>query len=625
MHQRQYTLGLDIGDATVVAAVRTGDDDDPGRSPQVFPGHPRHPLGRIGSASPLYRDGRQVDPADAVAALARQAADQAAPADDATFDWTVLTVPPSWGDHRRDLLVTALRAAGLDRFSLESSAVAVASHHRRLGTLPEGAPVVVVDVGASTVDTAVVRVHDDRVETVAMPPAPLGWGGRDLDDAVVELVSGCLAAEDGPAVSPSEVKRASVAAKEALSTDAVAEVVLARPGGSLCLRLVREDLEDLVAEPLQAVVAAVRRTIAEAGLEPAEVGAIVLSGGTAAVPLVAETLSAELDRPVVVDGEPALTAARGAAELAAVRPPTEDAAEPAAEPLAPAAPVTVRPARRRTTPTGPSAGGRPPARSGSRPPAPSPSPHTQRRVVRVGVVLSAFVAIVVGVAAAASLGWTGSPADRAASAGTAVPERTGAPDAGSAASDPGSGGLSPAAAEGRPGSGSGSGGGSGSGSGSGDRDDDATAGSAASGTSPSRASAAASTSRSGSSSSAATGTTAGTAGPRNAPASGAASSSAPAGSGSAAPAGQAAPNVPPSGPPTPADPPPADPSPVDPAPVDPAPSDPAPADPAPVDPAPADPASADPPPADPAPVEDPAPEPAPAPAPASPPAQAVAA
>lgn len=485
MAEGSYTLGIDIGDGTVVAAVRPADESRPAHAvpatglstgpagadgPADRPGLPV-PIGqalrRVGSPTPMYVAGRPVDPASVVASLAVQVIGLATLDEGTTAAWTVLTVPPSWGGHRRDLLADALRAAGVEHFSLESSSVAVARHHA--GVVPAAAPVLVVDLGASTVDTAVVRTTaDDRVETLAPPPAPLAWGGRDVDDAVVQLVQECLAVEDaagpdGPATTPAALKDACVAAKEALSTDTVAGVELAGADGPISLRLVREDLDELIAGPLEAVVATARRAVAEAELEVADLAAVVLAGGTAAVPLVAETLSAALDRPVVVAAEPALTAALGAAQLAGDRLVAETAAEPTehgaadADPVeatdeaaaVPAHPVrrgAARPAaasRKTPRPGTPPGAGRPPARSGTRPPVPTPDPQGRRHAARVGVVLSGFVAIVLGVAAAVSSTWSGG-AGADAPAVPAVAEQVGvAEDAGQEAA---SSGLSPAAA-----------------------------------------------------------------------------------------------------------------------------------------------------------------------------------
>lgn len=373
MRGRSYGLGIDVGDSTVVAAVCPPDDDGrPGEArllplgrgtaegsaalavvggrlsvlPPPGPGPAgglvEHVLQRVGAPTPLVGAGRGLSAAAAVAAIAARAHEVAARSEGHPAAWTVLTVPPSWGGHRRDLLAAALVAAGLPRSSVVSSAVAVV--RACAGALPAGSTVAVYDLGAGSLDTAVLRTTDDGdAEQLAVPPAPLAWGGRDLDDAVVGHVVGSLPGGAAP-THPAEraaLRRACVAAKEALSTETDVRVDVQVDGTPCTVRLVREDVEDLVADAVEDSVDVLRQALAAAGRTVEDLAAVVLAGGGTRVPLVAETLSAELGRPLVTDGEPALTAARGAAQLALARaaePAAEaapaDAAEPAAAPAA---------------------------------------------------------------------------------------------------------------------------------------------------------------------------------------------------------------------------------------------------------------------------------------------------
>ncbi|CCH85518.1 Putative heat shock protein Hsp70 [Modestobacter italicus] len=465
MREGSYTLGVDVGDETVTAAVcRCAPDDrrarplqlgpttaarpavavlgpdghlHPDDGPFPVPGHcAGHALRQVGAPAPIYLDSQPVQPADVVAALAAGAAEQALAQEGRPPAWTVLTVPPTWGGHRRELLSDALRDAGLERFSLESSAVTITRHHRGSDGLPADATLAVYDLGASTLDTAVVRTTAaDTIETLGAPLAPLPWGGRDLDDAVVDLVRSCLSSEvAGDTVAavgpPVEFRQNCVAAKEQLSRDTDTRLEVRSPGGPLSLRLVREDLDELIAGSVQASVGTVREAVAAAGLEVADLAAVVLAGGTAAVPLVAETLSAELGRPVVVDDEPALTAALGAAELAMDRVLAEEA-EPG--------------------PTAALALGRPPRpRGGLRPPVPAGTrrPGGHRVGQRLLVVLGASLALVVGLTALLAAGWTGGPAQPStgpAAAAAQPPDDLGAPAVDRAPGSPDA--LSPAAAD----------------------------------------------------------------------------------------------------------------------------------------------------------------------------------
>src|SRR3954454_8544891 len=303
-----YGLGIDIGSATVRAAACTPDDErlaEPLRLPALRDGDRLGAvLDRVGDPVPLYVDGHPGTAADAVAAVVAEVAERVTEHLGAPAAHTVVTVPPSWTEHRRSALADALHGTA----TLASSAVAVTRHGRATGTVPAAATVAVYDLGASTLDTAVVRADDGDIAHVAPPPAPLPWGGRDVDDAVVRHVRGFLP------TTPTALRSACVAAKEALSarTDVRVEV----GDGNRPIRLVREDLDELLTDAVAESVAALRAAVTGAGLDPGELDAIVLAGGSARLPAVAEALSAELGRPVLMTAAPELAAACGAAELA---------------------------------------------------------------------------------------------------------------------------------------------------------------------------------------------------------------------------------------------------------------------------------------------------------------------
>jgi len=281
-------------------------------------------VARVGDPVPVYAGGRALPAAELVAAAVEQVRELAAERAGRPDAWTVVTVPPSWAGHRCAALAHALTAAGVPRFSLVSSAVAAVSAHVAAGDLPAEPTVAVYDLGAGTLDTAVVGpTADQPLAHLAVPPAPLPWGGRDVDDAVVTHVLDCMGTPSGDAGA---LRAACVAAKEALSTATVVRVDLdGAADGSV--RLTREELDEALAGPARRSAGVLAATVAAAGLRPADLDAVVLAGGGVRVPLVAEVLSGELGRPLVVGDDPALTAALGAATLAAEAIALDTAAE----------------------------------------------------------------------------------------------------------------------------------------------------------------------------------------------------------------------------------------------------------------------------------------------------------
>ncbi|MGK5112612.1 Hsp70 family protein, partial [Geodermatophilus sp. CPCC 205506] len=316
MRNGEYGLGIDIGDGTVAVAVcEAGDGGGAEALPLGDPGC--RVMARVGAPVPVYDGDVPVAAEDLAAAAVQRARGVAAGRAGRPDSWTVVTVPPSWGGHRRAVLARALESAGVPRFSLVSGAVAAVQHHVSTGDLPAEPTVAVYDLGASSLDTAVVGpTPDEPLAHLAVPPAPLPWGGRDVDDLVLGLVrpyTDLPAGEPGTRDAARALRAACVAAKEALAAETAVDV----DGGSGPVRVTREELDELLAGPARASVAALAATVAAAGVDLHRLDAVVLAGGGGRLPLVAELLSGELDRPVVVGPDPALSAALGAAGLAA--------------------------------------------------------------------------------------------------------------------------------------------------------------------------------------------------------------------------------------------------------------------------------------------------------------------
>ncbi len=131
------------------------------------------------------------------------------------------------------------------------------------------------------------------------------------------------------------------AAKQRLSTQtdtAIAGEPAGLPGS---IRFTRQELDEILREPLAGMVAEVQNSLQRNGITPAELVAVASVGGMAAIPAITATLSEHLRVPIITTGQPGLSAAAGAA-LHAVRR-TVDAGPTAITP-APARPEPQRPA-----------------------------------------------------------------------------------------------------------------------------------------------------------------------------------------------------------------------------------------------------------------------------------------
>jgi YVTN family beta-propeller protein len=144
-----------------------------------------------------------------------------------------------------------------------------------------------------------------------------------------------------------------VRAKEALSTDAEAIVPVMLPGHQGDVRVTRTEFEGWIRPPLLETVEVLKRTIRSAGVDQADIGRVLLVGGSSRIPLVSELVGSTLGRPVALDAHPkhaiALGAALASPDAAGEMHAEEQAAPPVATepPAEPPRPAGDKPDRRR--------------------------------------------------------------------------------------------------------------------------------------------------------------------------------------------------------------------------------------------------------------------------------------
>src|SRR5262249_54973187 len=84
-----------------------------------------------------------------------------------------------------------------------------------------------------------------------------------------------------------------IQAKEALSVDTETTIPVFLPTGQLDVRLTRADFEDLVQAQIESTIGALTRTLESAKVEPGELSAVLLVGGSSRIPLVSRMVAAE--------------------------------------------------------------------------------------------------------------------------------------------------------------------------------------------------------------------------------------------------------------------------------------------------------------------------------------------
>lgn len=239
-------------------------------------------------------------------------------------DTVVLTCPANWGPYRRELMEQVGRIAGVGGVVICTEPSAAAVHFASTERVEVGDTIAVYDLGGGTFDAAVLR--KDGPADFALLGSPEGLehlGGLDFDAAVLQHVwrtVGDIDADpedEAVLAALSRLRRDCTEAKEALSVDTHVTIPVDLDAQHRTVRLSRDELEELVRPSLEETVAAVERALDSADLTAAELGSVLLVGGSARIPLVTELLTRRLGRPVAVSAQPKHGVALGAAMVGA--------------------------------------------------------------------------------------------------------------------------------------------------------------------------------------------------------------------------------------------------------------------------------------------------------------------
>jgi YVTN family beta-propeller protein len=298
----------------------------------------RELMSRLGDPAPVILGGQAYELTTVLGLLLHDVVQKVTTTQGESPDHIVLTHPASWGPFRCALFGETARQAGLAKPGLVTEPEAAVAHYTASRPLPDGETVAVYDLGADTISVTVLRKQSSGVQILGEP----------------------------------------------------ATFPLLQPTRGLNGRLA----QDMMRDPIKSPISALPQTLRSVQVEPAELSAVLLVGGSSHIPLIARTMSDELGYPAVVDSHPHHVVALGAARLAAQTAPRHRPADHppspspaisalrsrAAPPPAPEG-VTV-PAVTPVTPPRPAPA---PPRLPSPPPAPapppleSPPPHGRRR------------------------------------------------------------------------------------------------------------------------------------------------------------------------------------------------------------------------------------------------------
>ncbi|MEU8299740.1 Hsp70 family protein [Micromonospora sp. NPDC048909] len=279
--------------------------------PERFIPHPRRP-----ADDQLTIDGTSVDGVDLVAATLRRVGTEAERVAGGPVRDVRLVVPAGWGPRRRTWLRQVAHRAGLSQPRLVEAPVAVAEHLLATGLqLQVGSFIAVCDVGAGA-EVTVLRRGPAGFEVLATLADP-DVGGIAIDHALAASLTGDVGLADDDDAGRWMVAASVQAAKEALAQHPAVTVPLAdRPPV-----IMNGAMLDEAARPvLQRVAQLTSEAIAAAEISTNDLAGVYCVGGTAHLPQLQTLITEHIGLTPTAVTEPALAAARGAADAGAANP-----------------------------------------------------------------------------------------------------------------------------------------------------------------------------------------------------------------------------------------------------------------------------------------------------------------
>ena len=353
MTGQPWVLGVDFGSSASVAVARSGDRievvdfdgearlvsavylDDGGNlvagrpAEALLAAHPdrgvRSPKRLLGQPQPAVLGGKAVPVVTVVAALLERVAHEAGRVIGGPPAEVRLTHPADWNDSQIERLVQAARRAGLPEPGLLSEPLAAAVAARRHHEIPPGERLLVFDLGAGTLDTAVLEARSDSFVVLGRPRGDRDLGGDLLDEAIASLVGErhlplavweALLGDEDPAWvrAAGELRNQARRAKELLSAHPETEFVLTTPAGGHTVRLTRDQVDDVLAPYVGDAIDIARRTVEDSGLDIDAIGTVRLIGGGSHMPIVQDAVARAFpDARVDRSGDPKTAVALGAA------------------------------------------------------------------------------------------------------------------------------------------------------------------------------------------------------------------------------------------------------------------------------------------------------------------------
>ena len=212
----------------------------------------------------------------------------------------VITVPAYFNDAQRQATKDAGRMAGLEVLRLVNEPTAAALAYG-LDRQKEGI-IAVYDFGGGTFDISILKLHEGIFEVIATN-GDTHLGGDDIDNLLIAVALDDISGDLGIDVrrqpeTIQAIRKAVIEAKISLSSQPLAQIDIKLPqGGQYRRELSREQFEQLIQPVLTRTIGPCRDALRDAHLSPADIGEVVLVGGSTRIPAVQRLVSDVFELP----------------------------------------------------------------------------------------------------------------------------------------------------------------------------------------------------------------------------------------------------------------------------------------------------------------------------------------
>lgn len=287
----------------------------------------------LGGGFPLYYDDGEVMPETLVTTIIHRLKQMAETASGAIFEAAIVTIPATYQKNKKELVRSAVLAAGFQHVELleEPVAAAIYSISRGKQAASDVETILLYDLGGGTFDAALVQKDPYGYRFLSEPVGNPRCGGLDFDEKLYHhFIAQCSPEFRQDLANPDlQSERAARRIRNtkrtiqdyccqfkhrlsqmeewnSLAPDAVLDEIEE-------FSITRDEFESMISPLIEDTLGKCDQLLKESNVKKSDISRIVMAGGSSRIPYVQARLEAYFNRPVSISRDPELAICQGAA------------------------------------------------------------------------------------------------------------------------------------------------------------------------------------------------------------------------------------------------------------------------------------------------------------------------